>query len=730
MASNIITYNGTEYTDGGNGEVNKIEDAVGYQKSTIVGNDLPYDTLEAQVWDFSRALLRFCTSDATKLYQAADGLPLYTQQRKTDLTTYTYGAPVKWTHGGETVLLQYLKSCRRIGKYKFALSCVSGIGLIAEERHYGGLYADIPFASLLADITRGAFKYTVDPEIGSISVYGWLPVSTRRENLRQLLTSSGAIIRNNTDGSIRFSAPATTAPKAIADERIEIDGTVDYPTPYEAVKITEHAFVKTPADLLMTLFDGETAAEEITTPEGKTVVGAIITFEDPMHDLVAEGAAILESGVNYAVMTSSYHCTLTGYRYSHTKRVIAAGSRNASEQATMRLENCTLVNGFNSEAVAQRWLAYYASRKNVSVGVVWNGEQPSDAVTLSDPYDEPATGIVSSLDVRLSGKILADMTIQAGTIPAIVGNFFQHVLVVTQSGHVTIPAEAKGKARLVLISGAQGGSAGYPGENGEDGGSGVTSAGAGGKGGVGGEGGSGGRIYVATISVAAGTVLDVNIGVGGAGAVYTAGEHNEGAPGTDTTCAGYTSANGVVSDTGYIEQLTGTVYGAPGDAGEPGADGGRSGFIYTPSSGTASSVQPKAGGNVGEFSGGLPGANMIGAGGEPLTYFAAGGGGGAASADEAGENGTDGYIHFYTASERWLCIGGDGGKGADATTPPSKATANSNGGKGGFGGGGGGGGGPQRGGDPTTSSRPGVGGTGGKGSNGGQGADGVLLIYY
>ena len=73
-------------------------------------------------------------------------------------------------------------------------------------------------------------------------------------------------------------------------------------------------------------------------------------------------------------------------------------------------------------------------------------------------------GLIESQDVRLSAKLAADTTVQVGKIPSISGNTYEHVMVVTQSGTVTIPAEAKGKAQLVLSSGGHGGSSGYAGE--------------------------------------------------------------------------------------------------------------------------------------------------------------------------------------------------------------------------------------------------------------------------
>ena len=76
--------------------------------------------------------------------------------------------------------------------------------------------------------------------------------------------------------------------------------------------------------------------------------------------------------------------------------MVTAGSLTASEQATKRLDDCTLVNALNVDSVAQRWLEFYSSQKTVSMASVWRGEQPADATIFSDPYDTPAAGMIES----------------------------------------------------------------------------------------------------------------------------------------------------------------------------------------------------------------------------------------------------------------------------------------------------------------------------------------------
>ena len=750
MAFNEIGYDGKVYAD------QDIEEATGYRKSTIVGDELTYDTFEAEVWDYAYSLLMLADSGPKLAMMNADGRFMLARFSNKSMEAFTYGAPVTWTHRGKLVLRQYLESIRRTGKHKYLLSCVSGIGLIAKSRHYGGLYENALFSDVLAEIVGGAFPYTVDTQIASIKIYGALPVDNRRNNLKRLLTATGAVLQTNPDGSVRFTGPDTTSPVEIKDGDIFMGGSVDHPTPYQAVKITEHAFAKTPNDILTTLLDGEAVGMNIITPAGASVTGALVTFSDPMHDLAVTGTTILESGVNYAVLAPSTSCTLTGYKYSHTTRIVTAGSLTASEQATKRLDDNTLISLFNVDTVAQRWLDYYSAQKAVTMSVVWRGEQPAGAVVFADPYDERAVGLIESQDVRLSAKLAADTTVQVGKIPSISGNTYEHVLVVTQSGTVTIPAEAKGKAQLVLISGGHGDSSGYAGKANSgnitnkqfETGSGIQKyktfvpPGAS-EGGKAGDPGAGARIIRVTLSNVIGgqTVLSVTIGDGGAGGLFADGENSPGQSGGDTVVDSYSTAGAQETSTGYYDPINGVLYGAPGGGGIPGGAGG--GY----SKNVEADVIPAE--SVSGFGQIFPGGLSVGMShkvenesyvsphgyAQALAYGSYGGG---AAYGAAGENGETSGTETVVSEIVCRAKGAIGGRGATASPPPVPSAR----GTGGYGGNGGGGAGacgyarvynPYRKSDESPVPNFSVSAntmTPGNGSNGGKGADGVLLVYY
>jgi len=362
----------------------------------------------------------------------------------------------------------------------------------------------------------------------------------------------------------------------------------------------------------------------------------------------------------------------------------------------------------------------------------------------------------------MSGVLRASAEIVAGYVPVESGNFYENSYTVRQSGGWTVPAGVT-KIRVVLIGGGQGGysgSAGKPGENGQlvslpkPGGLVPTdfsetgrehSEGYCGDGGEGGAGGHGGRIYIFTMDVTPGQIIQFSIGIGGAGGSPSGSStvQNAGAEGSATTCNGYSSDSGSYSRYGYTNIFTGEVFGQSGGGGIRGGCGAgptKSGVEYL--SGPTVSINGVVyvqGASATEdiytedleFSGG----------GKYKDRVRARSGGGQGGGAAAGANGNTGRRASVSVSRTKVTASiGYGGRGATPSIVPNAPTIPGTGGFGGHGGGGGGAAGyggilflKSTG---SVSSTPALivegegGGSGGNGGRGGPGAPGCAIIYY
>lgn len=529
------------------------------------------------------------------------------------------------------------------------------------------------------------FTYTVDPDVAAVNLYGWLPIASVRDNVQQVLFAIGASITKDSVGNPHIQFLRNNQAKSISNDRVYIGGQLSYKTPATTVQVTEHTFYQTDLDVRETLFDNT------DSPVGYDV-SQLVTFDKPYYGFewqTTSGATPVSTvgEPNYAYVFGSG--ILTGKPYTHTTRSFSIGTGVVGEPKEAKVEKATLVSPVNSANVAQRVADYQATAEEVACGIVLGSDniKCGTLVSFTDPYGEATQGLVSKMNLTMSGKSKSDCTIIKGYTPSHFGNnFTSYQLLTSVSG--TYTASKTGTIRVVLGQGGQGGSGGSMGTVGN-----TDAAGVGGAGGVG---GSAGKVYVVDISVTAGQTFSYTTGSRGS---YGAGQTVSGTPagtgssGANSFFGSYSSSSGTVPSRGYMNILSGEIYSLNGTDGLNGGNGGDWG---------------ESGENVASWVGGS-GAPSFGSkspiGGGGAAY---GNNGGNASPNTSGGTGTSGL--------------GTAGNGANAI-PRALPVSLGSGGTGGNGGGG-------------TGRAPlsgtvdyGHHGTAGTGSNGTSGGRGYIIVY-
>ena len=720
-------------TDQGNGEHNLLQIGLDSSPIAVFTNDsiqqisgiFSTDCIGDRLpWDEVSAVVQYGRPDA----------PNYDPYGP-NLRELPYGTPVKWVHGQDRVVRLYLTGFERIGKYLFRPTAVSGVGLLANVMHPGGLYNLQTFSEVAAEIIGGLFHYEVSEELASEPVIGWIPYKNARDNLHALLFVLGAAIRKSKDGLIRFGFLSEGDPTEVEDGRIVFGGSVEYMAPATAAEITEHTYFKGDFDETVSLFDNTAAGSDVADH-------ALILFDQdgPVYDLSTTGSlTINSSGVNHAVVTGVG--VLSGKLYSHATRVVSKSDTQAAGLPNIkRVTDNGLVSILNSQNVAKRVLAYYSSAKTVQSRLLLQGERTGDCIVFSDPYNERTKGYLQEMSVQAGAGLFGDCEIVADYTPTGQGNNISTVVLLTEAGTLTVPADVT-QLTLVLIGGGNGGRNGQDGIEGW-GGFGPywlehtstetynVAPGKGGQGGPGGYRGLGGRIFRITFSVTPWQVFPFNPGVGG----------EAGQDGTASTFGPYSSDDGDYIEYGYVDPVNGGVYGKAGVDGAWGANGGAGG------SATGSGSAGTKGEDTLQY-GGAPSASVVLEGSSGQIYIPGGRddcvlgglGGGGASATGGGRPAAPTRYTMWTDTENkivYKVADAWGGNGADGASKAAK-TGYGYGGDGGDGGGGGGGAGGYRN-DPWYYADPyveklrirNVPGSGGKGGTGGKGGPGCALVYY
>lgn len=685
----------------------------------------------------------------------ADTIELEVKCSDKNIVVFTENAPLQYYRENLLRSTYYVQSIKRIGGDKYTISADSAMGLLMKRLHVGGIYTGQTVKEVVNEIC-GNIPILVKTVFADTKLYGWLPYckppeSSARNNLAQVLYAIGAALTTDNNGVLRVEPLWDGVSSSIGETRMYFDGSVETEKPISAVTVTEHQYI------------AGTNEKELFS--GTSQQGDIITFSEPMHSLTATGFTILESGANYAKISSGSG-SLKGKTYIHNTRLVTQTVTENAAENVKSVTDATLVSLVNSSAVAKRLADYYKCRETITNGIVSGQEKPGHVVSVYHPYDKKmVSACIVSLDTTMSGTLKSEMAALVGFFPPQPesSEYFDERVILTGSGEWTVPEGVTSYTR-VLIGGGHGGSSGHQGESPAVRASktwtekydalrryvgfnkGVSMEG--GKGGMPGVPGEGGKVLVETVTDAVpGAKVSYACGTGGYGGVFSQG-NDAGAPGTATTMGGATSDTGSSSEAGYTDAITGEVFAAKGKSGIAGSPGngytwsdGK--YTYQPSpSITVDGVTYSAGKNKEEVEGedGQGRYNTA-----PYGYvgyrWLGGYGGGAA----AGSNGNDGLANgsgdaYIGSSSAFATVtAARGGAGADAT-PPAKESRYGCGGTSGHGGGGAGSNGTAEA-HQTTSENISVSqasltasdtqpAPGGRGSDGGEAGDGCIIIYY
>lgn len=693
----------------------KIVSGTVNMENALLSDSLSTDELNVEVYDEGAVQRKLLTVNRAWYHTSTESGGRGYVVGKNDIRSISFGAPIIYKSHGRTIGTFYFRSVEQTGECTFKINAVTGVGLLSEIPHMGGVYNGETAGWILYDMVyrnlKGEVAY-IDSDVQSVELYGYLPVASVRDNLQQILFAIGASLYRDTEGRLHVGFLKNIPTRDIPSTRVLLGTPSVQKSPATEVTITEHSYYISDYDREVSLFDntdGSGAADNL-----------LVTFSNPCHDLKWNGGDLpsgwLSRGVNFCRVTGVG--VLTGKEYTHATKTFSVPTGASGRQSQVRtIEKATMVSAVNSANVAARVVEYEMSAKEVSCGIyLADGENPiqtGTGISFTVQSGEEITGVISDMDIVMSGENKANCTLVTGYIPSHFGNNYTKRAVFTSSQTWTPPSGTS----LVRIVIGQGGQAGQNGTSGTSASHDATpiTFNIPGEGGQKGAGGSGGAVY--TIDVANPSALTITIGAGG---TANDGEAATGNVGTHSTVrvnnVTYSSSQGAIPQDGYYELLSGTRYSIQGIEGVDGVNGGE-----------------------GKANESLPGESLIyngttwrgGSVGQYIeTYsqkrYAYGGAGGGAAHGAAGNNGGDGYV-----MDNGNYRGGTGGAGANAAVMDFAPSPGS-GGAGGCGGGGGGCGGFNKNerSNGYTTTGAGTSGAGGLYSKGTSGGSGYVIVYY
>ena len=419
--------------------------------SALSGDELAIDQFMPVVYSTAYIQVNFAPSGSTGLV-TADGYAFRCYPGTGFLDKLPYGTPI-WYYSDDVLIGKfYSKQVVRSGKTWFDITAVSYIGILDGQQHNGGIYTGQTFPTVAADIMGSSAIFSCSDDVASIKVYGWLPIASRRDNRHQLIFACGVMLDKDSNGKIYFHFPNIDTTTDVPDSRIFLGGNVDYMTPATRADVTEHTFISSAADVATTLFDNTDASGE--------AAHTFVSFQNPCHDLTATGSVMIhESGVNYAIISGTG--TLTGKEYTHITKTVTATTPGNGEEKAVTVTDATLVSVANSENVAKRVLSYYSAARTIRADIKLLGEKPGNQIRFTNPFGDPETAFLSSMDIKASSFLRASCELVTGYVPSGNGNNYNKSIVLTGIGEWESPVT--GDILVTIIGAGSGASGGHAG---------------------------------------------------------------------------------------------------------------------------------------------------------------------------------------------------------------------------------------------------------------------------
>lgn len=377
----------------------------------------------------------------------------YSGENIDGLRTLPFGTPVWYFKNGILVYKFYINTITRVNRIGFKLECVSAIGLLDKSSHIGGVYAGQTVSDVLEEIIGDIVDYSIDEDVATTQVFGYLPFQSRRDNLHQLMFAHNISILRDADGDMRFTYLRTEDnPDVIDANRIYINGQVEYPAVATEVIVIEHSYQYDENEDEVTLFDNTSS----TPASHKRIIFDTAPIYVPSLR-VSETLTIEVAHPNFVIVSGIG--VLVGRPYYDNVSSISRENETDGEQYTVQISNATLVNVLNSEFVADRVISYYSSAKKIKGDLKIANEAVGHRYSFIDAFGEQVTGYLHKVTTYASSFVKATSEFISGYVSECFGNNYTHYIEATEPCNIIVPQGCT-RLRFVIIGGGEGGTRG------------------------------------------------------------------------------------------------------------------------------------------------------------------------------------------------------------------------------------------------------------------------------
>ena len=271
--------------------------------------------------------------------------------------------PIEVSFNGERKATTFVKSAKRKSRTIWQIKSEDYIGLMDAIYFKGGIYTDKNAVELLGEIFDVAkVPFEVESVFESITVTGYIPYTTCRKALMQVVFAMGAVADTSNSDKVKIFALSNEVTQEIPKSRIMQGQSFEDETRVTSVELVSHSYRKSSESIVA--YDAE---------QSGTGTNIFVTFSEPLHSLSITNGNILESGVNYAIINANASCVLEGKQYSHTTVIHRKDNPltlTTDIENVIAIEDATLVSSSNIDRLLLLCYNYLVNVESTSLKIV------------------------------------------------------------------------------------------------------------------------------------------------------------------------------------------------------------------------------------------------------------------------------------------------------------------------------------------------------------------------
>ena len=296
----------------------------------------------------------------------------------------------------------YIDTAKRTASNQYEIKTKDAIGIMAEVNYMGGMYNNVLATTIIADIfSKCNLTYELDRSLESKTITGYIPIMTCRDALTWICMAIGGIVNTAYSEKVVIKPLKAEVQRVINTHEQFIGASIETLPKVTGVSVEGYKYSISSESI--ELFN-DTLKDTIT-----------VHFGEPIHSLSITNGTIVESHVNYAVITGTGATVLNGKRYNVS--TIVSSKLNPSLgaldlQNIVELKNVNIINPANIEEVKGRIYDYYLNNKQINVKLVVGENKLGDKVNIETIYEGTKTGVIEKMSTTYTNSVVSEVNIR------------------------------------------------------------------------------------------------------------------------------------------------------------------------------------------------------------------------------------------------------------------------------------------------------------------------------